>query len=59
MKFSMRGQEKGDLLIKVTTWAGLTVFCACLQELSVESQCRYIVKLVYKVHPRNLKMCLS
>jgi hypothetical protein len=25
MKFSMTGQEKGDLLIEVTTWAGLTV----------------------------------
>jgi hypothetical protein len=25
MKFSMTGQEKGDLLIQVTTWAGLTV----------------------------------
>jgi hypothetical protein len=26
MKFSITGQEKGDLLIQVTTWAGLTVF---------------------------------
>ena len=26
MKCSMTGQEKGDLLIQVTTWAGLTVF---------------------------------
>ena len=25
MKFSMRGQEKGDLLIQVITWPGLTV----------------------------------
>jgi hypothetical protein len=25
-KFSITGQEKGDLLIQVTTWAGLTVF---------------------------------
>jgi hypothetical protein len=25
MKFSMTGQEKGDLLIQVTAWAGLTV----------------------------------
>jgi len=23
MKFSMTGQEKGDLLIQVTAWAGL------------------------------------
>jgi len=26
MKFSMTGQEKGDILIQVTTWAGLTVY---------------------------------
>jgi hypothetical protein len=25
MKFSMTGTVKGDLLIEVTTWAGLTV----------------------------------
>ena len=25
MKFSMTGQEKGDPLIQVTAWAGLTV----------------------------------
>ena len=25
MKFSMTGPEKGDLLIQVTAWAGLTV----------------------------------
>jgi len=25
MKFSMTGQEKGDLLIQVTAWADLTV----------------------------------
>ena len=25
MNFSMTGQEKGDLLIQVTSWAGLTV----------------------------------
>ena len=25
MKFSMTGQENGDLLIQVTTWAGLTI----------------------------------
>ena len=25
MKFSTTGQENGDLLIQVTTWAGLTV----------------------------------
>ena len=26
MKFSMTGQEKGDFLIEVTAWAGLTVY---------------------------------
>jgi hypothetical protein len=25
MKFSMTGQEKGDLLIQVTAWEGFTV----------------------------------
>jgi len=32
MKFSMTGQEKGDkgdLLIEVTFWAGLTVYVQC------------------------------
>jgi hypothetical protein len=26
MNFSMTGQEKGDLLIQVTSWAGWTVY---------------------------------
>jgi hypothetical protein len=26
MKCSMTGQEKGDLLIQVTAWTGLTVY---------------------------------
>ena len=26
MKFSMTVEEKGDILIEVITWAGLTVF---------------------------------
>jgi len=26
MKFSMTGQEKGNCLIEVTAWAGLTVY---------------------------------
>jgi len=26
MKLSMTGQEKGDLLIQVTTWTGLTIY---------------------------------
>jgi hypothetical protein len=29
MKFSMTGQEKGDLLIEVITWAGLPVYLSC------------------------------
>jgi hypothetical protein len=31
----MTGQEKGDLLIEVTTWAGLTVYCNCIFELLI------------------------
>jgi hypothetical protein len=27
MKFSMTGQENGDLLTQVTVWTGLTVLC--------------------------------
>ena len=26
MKFSMKGQEKGDCLIEVTAWAGSTIW---------------------------------
>ena len=26
MKFSVTGQDKGDLLIQVTAWAGLTIY---------------------------------
>ena len=26
MKLSMTGQEKGDLLMQVTAWAGLTIY---------------------------------
>ena len=32
MKFSMTGQEKGDLLIQVTAWAGLTVLSQWLPD---------------------------
>jgi hypothetical protein len=34
MKFSMTGQEKGDLLIHVTAWAGLTVIS--LSNISID-----------------------
>jgi hypothetical protein len=30
MKISKIGQEKGDLLIQVTAWAGLTIYIYCL-----------------------------
>ena len=35
MKLSMMGEEKGDILIQVTLWAGLTVqlyfvYCRCM-----------------------------
>jgi hypothetical protein len=36
MKLSMTGKEKGDLLIQVTAWAGLTVF-----ELSETNRANY------------------
>ena len=43
MKFSMAGQEKGDLLIQVTAWAGLTVYdCQGTQML---------LKMALKKHP--------
>jgi hypothetical protein len=29
MKFSLTGLEKGNLLIQVTTWAGLTIDLIC------------------------------
>ena len=31
MKFSVTGQEKGDRLIEVATWAGLTIFHSVYQ----------------------------
>jgi hypothetical protein len=34
MKFSMTGQEKGDLLIQVTAWAGLNVYIFFAFELN-------------------------
>ena len=32
MKFSMTGQERGDLLIKVTAWAGFIVHVFTMYE---------------------------
>jgi hypothetical protein len=39
VKFSMTGQEKGNLLIQVTAWAGLTVF---RQTVCIHQQALYI-----------------
>ena len=36
MKFSMRGQEKGDCLIEVTTWGGLTGYNTVLMKVIPE-----------------------
>ena len=33
MKLSMTGQEKGDLLIQVTAWAGLTAVIILILEV--------------------------
>ena len=33
MNFSIAGQDKGDCLIEVTTWAGLTVLIGWLIDL--------------------------
>ena len=41
MKFSMTGQEKSDLLIEVTAWAGLTVH-TIIQKYILNSS-RYIL----------------
>jgi hypothetical protein len=34
----MKGQEKGDLLIQVTSWAGLTVFHRINRKIQEEEQ---------------------
>ena len=41
MKFSMTGQEKGDFLIEVTVWAGLTVYIYILLYLLYKSLTLY------------------
>jgi hypothetical protein len=35
MKYSMTGRGKGDLLIQVTAWAGLTVYIRRLSRLDI------------------------
>jgi hypothetical protein len=45
MKFSMTGQEKGDLSIQVTSWAGLTVFDFVVDVQSLETSCMYTTDL--------------
>ena len=55
MKFSMTGQEKGDCLIEVTTWGGLTGYNTVLmviQELNkihTQSNC-FVNKMKNKYH---------
>jgi len=44
MKFSMTGQEKSDLLIQVTTWAGLTVYVEVNTKTIVSSILSFLVK---------------
>jgi hypothetical protein len=39
MKFSMTGQEKGDLLIQVTAWAGLTVHVLYITSITISNTC--------------------
>jgi hypothetical protein len=38
MKFYMTGQEKGDLLIQVTAWAGLMVYKKSLKHFVTSYQ---------------------
>ena len=37
IKFSITGQEKGDLLIPVTAWAGLTVYALKIIFASIQN----------------------
>jgi hypothetical protein len=39
MQFSMTGPEKGDCLIEMTAWAGLTVSCIRSCQRSVQITC--------------------
>ena len=39
MLFSMTGPEKGDCLIEITAWAGLTVSCIRSCQRSVQITC--------------------
>jgi hypothetical protein len=52
MKFSMTGQEKGDLLIQVTAWAGLTVYIyTFLYILKIaELDCCQIINIILNIY---------
>jgi hypothetical protein len=47
MKFSMTGHKKLDLLIQVTTWAGLTVFNIKLLNTTVFTICYINIDITY------------
>ena len=55
MKFSMTGQEKGDCLIEVTTWGGLTGYNIVLKvipelnKIHTQSNC-FVNKMKNKYH---------
>jgi hypothetical protein len=55
MKFSMTGQEKGDCLIEVTTWGGLTGYNTVLMvipelnKIHTQSNC-FVNKMKNKYH---------
>jgi hypothetical protein len=56
MKFSMTGQEKGDIIIQVTTWAGLTVqplhitANISLKDTRLQSNIFYIIKATFSLY---------
>ena len=51
MKFSMTGQEKGDLLIQVTAWAGLTIY--------IQSGCGRVVQGAGRKAKRMVLQCIN
>ena len=55
MKFSMTGQEKGDLLIQVTTWVGLTVYVWYISFCRERKDYQMGIRKTYFVHASQLK----
>ena len=54
MKFSMTGQEKGDLLIQVTAWAGLTVHVFYIHTICVtddQGKVTFVIVIVMSFFP--------